>query len=65
MTPCSTSCGGGRSVAHYSFLGLGPRDLKDRYADYWKRNVHYVTISRENCSRNPHRLKGCGPDCWG
>ena len=57
--------GGPLFFAHYSFLGLDPRGLKDRYADYWELNRNHTLINREHCIRNPNKFKGYGPDCWG
>lgn len=51
--------------AHYSFLGLDPRGLKDRYADYWEQNVNHTLINYKHCVANPKKFKGYGPDCWG
>ena len=63
--PLGRNYGGPLFFAHYSFLGLDPRGLKDRYADYWEQNVSHVMINREHCVRNPNRFKGYGADCWG
>ncbi len=63
--PLGPDFGGPLFFAHYSFLGLDPRGLKDRYADYWMQNVNHALINREHCIRNPHGFKGYGPDCWG
>jgi hypothetical protein len=63
--PLGPDYGGPLFFAHYSFLGLDPRGLKDRYADYWMQNVNQTLINREHCIRNPHGFKGYGPDCWG
>ena len=63
--PLGPDYGGPLFFAHYSFLGLDPRGLKDRYADYWEQNVAHVLINREHCIRNPNRFQGYGPDCWG
>ncbi|MCC2664309.1 MAG: beta-glucosidase [Geminicoccaceae bacterium] len=63
--PLGPEYGGPLFFAHYSFLGLDPRGLKDRYADYWEQNVAHVLINREHCIRNPNRFQGYGPDCWG
>jgi hypothetical protein len=63
--PLGPDYGGPLFFAHYSFLGLDPRLLKDEYADYWQQNVAHVLINREHCVRNPHGFKGYGPDCWG
>ena len=63
--PLGPDYGGPLFFAHYSFLGLDPRGLKDRYADYWEQNVAHVLINREHCIRNPNGFQGYGPDCWG
>jgi hypothetical protein len=57
--------GGPLFWAHYSFLGLDPRGLKDRYADYWQHNVSHTLINYEYCVHNPKKYKGYGPDSWG
>jgi len=57
--------GGPLFWAHYSFLGLDPRHLKDQYADYWEHNVNQTLINRQWCIENPGKYKGYGPDCWG
>lgn len=51
--------------AHYSYLGLDPRKLKDRYADYWKVNQNHALIDYKYCVDNPKQYEGYGPDCWG
>ena len=51
--------------AHYSFLGLDPRGLKDKYADYFEEMKNYTLINRAYCIRNPKGYKGYGDDCWG
>lgn len=51
--------------AHYSYLGLDPRNLKDQYADYWKLNKNHALIHYRHCVDNPKKFQGYGPDCWG
>ncbi len=51
--------------AHYSYLGLDPRGLEDRYADYWTENVGHTTIHYRWCVENPKGFKGYGPLSWG
>lgn len=51
--------------AHYSFLGLNPNGLKDRYADYFEEMKNYTLINRAYCIRNPKGYKGYGANCWG
>ena len=57
--------GGPLFWAHYSYLGLDPRGLKDRYADYWKHNRAHTLINYDWCVNNPKGYKGYGPDNWG
>ena len=61
----SPEYGGPLFWAHYSYLGLDPRKLKDRYADYWEHNRNHVMIDYEYCVENPGGFKGYGPACWG
>jgi hypothetical protein len=63
--PLGPDRGGPLFFAHYSFLGLDPRGLKDRYADYWQQNVGHVLVNRAHCLKNPLGHKGYGADCWG
>lgn len=51
--------------AHYSFLGLDPRGLRDRYADYWQENRNHVRMVHAHCVANPHGYPDYGPKCWG
>jgi hypothetical protein len=63
--PLGPSYGGPLFFAHYSFCGLDPRGLSDRYADYWRQNVNHVRINQQHCIANPHGFAGYGADCWG
>jgi hypothetical protein len=63
--PLGPPAGGPLFFAHYSFLGLDPRGLQDRYADYWQQNLRHVHINRAHCIANPHRFAGYGEACWG
>lgn len=57
--------GGPLFWAHYSYLGLDPRKLEDRYANYWEENRNHTLINYEYCVDNPGEFTGYGPDCWG
>ncbi|MGQ1888981.1 glucoamylase family protein [Thermophagus sp. OGC60D27] len=57
--------GGPLFWAHYSYLGLDPRGLSDRYANYWKHNVAHTMINRQHCINNPIDYKGYGENSWG
>lgn len=63
--PLGFDYGGPLFFSQYSFLGLDPRGLKDRYADYWEQNLNHTLINREHCIRNPNKFKGYGENCWG
>ncbi|MBO9154865.1 glucoamylase family protein [Chitinophaga sp. GCM10012297] len=63
--PLGFPYGGPLFFAHYSFLGLDPRGLKDQYADYWEQNKNHTLINRQYCIENPKKFKGYGADCWG
>jgi hypothetical protein len=57
--------GGPLFWAHYSYLGLDPRNLKDDYSDYWQHNRNHTLINYHYCVENPHQFKGYGENCWG
>jgi hypothetical protein len=63
--PLGFDYGGPLFFSQYSFLGLDPRGLKDRYANYWEQNLNHTLINREHCIRNPNKFKGYGENCWG
>ncbi len=57
--------GGPLFWAHYSYLGLDPEGLTDRYADYWELNTNHTLINRQWCVNNPNDYEGYGKDLWG
>lgn len=63
--PLGPPHGGPLFFSHYSFLGLDPRGLRDRYADYWAQNLAHTRINRAHCIANPNGFDGYGPNCWG
>ncbi len=63
--PLGFDYGGPLFFSQYSFLGLDPRGLKDRYADYWQQNKNHTLINRAYCVDNPKKFKGYGENCWG
>lgn len=63
--PLGPDAGGPLFLSQYSFLGLDPRGLRDRYADYWAQNVAHTRVNRAYCVANPKGFRGYGPDCWG
>ena len=63
--PLGFDYGGPLFFSQYSFLGLDPRGLKDRYADYWEQNKNHTLINHAYCIDNPKEFKGYGENCWG
>ena len=57
--------GGPLFWAHYSYLGLNPKGLEDKYANYWDLNVNHSKINYEYCQENPNNSKTYGKDSWG
>ena len=51
--------------AHYSYLGLDPRNLSDQYANYWDLNVNHTNINYQHCVSNPNNYVEYGTECWG
>jgi hypothetical protein len=49
--------GGPLFWSHYSYLGLDPRGLKDKYADYWNENKNHTLINHDWCVENPRSIK--------
>jgi len=65
MLPLGEDMGGPLFFVHYSFLGLDPRNLEDRYANYWEQNVNQTLINRQYCIDNPKNYVGYSAECAG
>ncbi|MDW3192268.1 MAG: glucoamylase family protein [Cytophagales bacterium] len=63
--PLGETRGGPLFYSHYSFLGLDPRNLQDRYAHYWDQNVAHSKINQSYCTANPKNYVGYGSHSWG
>lgn len=63
--PLGYDYGGPLFFAHYSFLGLDPRNLSDVYANYWEQNVAHSLINYEHCIRNPRNHVNYNGIAWG
>jgi hypothetical protein len=57
--------GGPMFFAHYSYLGFDPRNKKDAYCNYFRRNVNHSLIQQAYCKANPENHAGYSADCWG
>lgn len=51
--------------AHYSYLGLNPKGLKDQYADYWQLVQNHAKIHHAYAVDNPKNFKFYGDSLWG
>lgn len=51
--------------AHYSFLGLDPRNLSDTSGSYWEQNVAQARYNYNYCVRNPQGHAGYSASSWG
>lgn len=63
--PLGQDYGGPLFFSHYSFLGIDPRNLTDRYASYWEQNRNHSLINYKYCIENPKSYNGYSSDCWG
>jgi hypothetical protein len=58
--------GGPLFFAHYSYFGMDPHRLHDRYtSSYFDNNRNIALINRAYCVANPKHYAGYGADAWG
>jgi len=65
VLPLGYDYGGPLFFAHYSFLGLDPRNLSDVYANYWTQNSNHTLINWKHCDLNPNKYINYNEFCWG
>lgn len=63
--PLGNAYGGPLFFAHYSYLGLDPRNLQDTYANYWTQNKNHSLINYSYCAENPKDYIGYSESSWG
>jgi hypothetical protein len=51
--------------AQYSYMGLDPSQLTDKYANYWTLTQNHSKIINKYCIDNPKQWKGYSDKCWG
>ena len=62
----SEEYGGPLFWSQYSYLGLDPRGLSDKYVkNYFDLNKNQVLIDYKYCVENPKNFKGYGKNYWG
>ena len=57
--------GGPLFFTHYSFLGLNPTGLSDKYTNYFDQNRSHALIQLAYAKENPKKHPGFGANCWG
>ncbi len=57
--------GGPLFFTHYSFLGLDPYKMEDRYVNYFENNKNIVQINYRYSCENPGGYEGYGRNSWG
>lgn len=63
--PLGPDLGGPLFFEHYSFLGIDPRGLKDKWADLELQVVNHSLINHAYCKDNPRKYYGYSDSCWG
>ena len=49
LMPLGTEYGNALFLSQYSFLGLDPRAMEDKYTYYWTQNVSHTMVNRHYC----------------
>lgn len=62
---CGPPGGGPLFFAHYSYLGFDPRNKKDAFCNYFKRNQNHSLIQHAYSIDNPANYQGYSAECWG
>jgi hypothetical protein len=57
--------GGPLFFAHYSFLGLDPRQMQDAHTNYWQQNVKHTLINRAYCVKSAPAENRYSVNNWG
>ncbi|MBZ9728365.1 hypothetical protein LB467_01575 [Salegentibacter sp. JZCK2] len=57
--------GGPLFFTHYSFLGLDPMEMEDKYTNYFDTNKSIVSINYRYSLENPGNYEGYGKNSWG
>lgn len=63
--PLGEPLGGPLFFSQYSFLGLNPTNLTDRFTNYFTQNKAHTLINYNYCKANPQSYDGYSDECWG
>jgi len=65
LQPVGPPKGGPLFFTHYSFLGLNPNLLTDKYCNYFENNRNISLINRAYCMQNPRNCQDYSGLDWG
>jgi len=65
ILPLGIPYGGPLFFEHYSFMGINPTKLADKYADYHLQTVNHTLINFNYCIADPKKYYGYSNKCWG
>ncbi len=63
--PLGEPYGGPLFFSQYSFLGINPTNLTDRYTNYFTQNKNHTLINYNYCKSNPLSYSGYSDQNWG
>lgn len=63
--PVGVNNGGPLFFIHYSYMGLDPRQVQDKYTNYFVNNRNIALINYRYCLENPGNYEGYGKGMWG
>jgi hypothetical protein len=63
--PLGPDYGGPLFFSHYSFLGVKPEGLNDKFANYKVQQVNHSQINYNYCKTNPLKYYGYSDSVWG
>jgi len=63
--PVGVSNGGPLFFTHYSYMGLDPHSINDKYTNYFINNQSIALINHRYCIENPVGFAGYSDSCWG
>src|SRR5690606_19594956 len=63
--PVGVNNGGPLFFIHYSFMGPDPKQITDKYTNYFYNNRNIALINYRYCLENPKNFEGYGEGVWG
>ena len=63
--PVGVNNGGPLFFIHYSYMGPDPKQITDKYTNYFLNNRNIALINYRYCLENPKNFEGYGEGMWG